>query len=498
MTDSGKQEFQSATLGSVFHQAVDAIITFNQSGLIVSANLTAASLFAYPGDELVGQDIKVLMPSLLDGEPGDRDEKDQLLGLIGRRKEVVGCRSDGTTFPTRLAVSDFYIDSNPILVGILHDVSDLNERQARLEAILDNAVDAIITIDERGIMDSVNPATEKLFGYEAEELVGQNVKILMPQPYNIEHDQYLKEYQSSRIPKIIGIGREVVGRRKDGTEFPMHLAVSEILLGSRRIFTGIVRDISDLKKAERELADANDQLEENVRLRTAELHEAQADLLRSEKFATLGKVSGGIAHEIRNPLNAVKTSAYYLLNVKSASPEKVREHLTRIDRQVTMIDNVVTALSDVARMPDADVCPVNLFPILQEATAAISFPVNVSIEFDLPDNLPAVLVDANQIVIAFKNLVRNARDAMSSGGGILRIAAEISDESVVFCVSDSGCGIDPEILEKILEPLFTTKARGMGLGLSITRAIVEKNQGLLSVESEIGRGSRFGIELKRG
>ena len=140
-------------------------------------------------------------------------------------------------FPMHLAVSEFELNGQQLFVGIIRDVSDLNERQARLEAILNNAVDAIITIDKQGLIDSANPATEKLFGYENSELIGQNVKLLMPNPYRDEHDGYLKNYVETGLKKIIGIGREVIGQRKDGSTFPMHLAVSEIVLGDRRLFT---------------------------------------------------------------------------------------------------------------------------------------------------------------------------------------------------------------------------------------------------------------------
>ncbi len=366
---------------------------------------------------------------------------------------------------------------------------------AVLAAILENAVDAIINITPRGLVDSVNPAAEQMFGFSSAELLGKNIKILMPSPYQEEHDGYLENYLASGIRKIIGIGREVLGQRKDGSTFPMHLAVSEIKVGDRHLFTGIVRDISDLKQAEKELAEANEQLEARVKQRNAELRAAQADLVRSEKFATLGKVSGGIAHEIRNPLNAVKTSAYYLLNAKSPTDEKVREHLERIDRQVSLIDNVVTALSDVAKLPETYVKPTNLALVLRSAVGSVGLPDNISVELQFPADLPDVMADENQIVIAFKNLIRNARDAMPNGGQ-LKIDSTVNSDSVSFHISDNGIGISAEHLEKILEPLFTTKARGMGLGLSISRAIVEKNKGQLSVESELGKGSCFTITLK--
>ncbi|MEL7500225.1 MAG: PAS domain S-box protein [Planctomycetota bacterium] len=502
-------------------------------------------------------------------------------------------------------------------------LDDPRQRVKTLEAIHDEAVDAIITIDNRGIIASVNPATETLFGFEESELLGQNIKILMPNPYREAHDGYLENYRKSGKRQIIGIGREVVGQRKNGVTFPIHLAVSEIQIGDQTLFAGVIRDLSAFKslekattslgriiedsvneififdteslkfvlvnnggrenlqytldelkeltpvdikpdftepkfreaieplrsgnvahlnfetrhqrkdgsvydvevhlhtsthqekevyvafildvtqrnKAERAIQKQREQmqadLEALVETRTAELRATQAELVQAEKFSTLGKVSGGIAHEIRNPLNAVKTSAYYLLNAKNPSAEKTKEHLERIDRQVTMIDNVVTALSDVAKLPDANLDSVDLGPILRRLVAMVELPENIEPIVDLPEHLPDVQVDENQIVIAFKNLLRNARDAMADRGGKLTISATIEQDAVVFHVNDTGCGISPEDMQKILEPLYTTKARGMGLGLSITRAIVEKNAGELSVASEPGKGSQFSILLGR-
>lgn len=471
-------------------EAGNAILATDESGTIVSVNSGVTDLFGYLTDELLGKPLTMLMPHFFDGE------QETLKLNSGPTHETTGLRKDKTSFPVQLTFTEFEIDRKRFYTGIIRDTSDTQVRQSRLEAILDNAVDAIITITERGLIDSVNPATETVFGYSAVELIGQNIKMLMPDPYRREHDGYIHNYNTSGIKKIIGIGREVVGQRKNGSIFPMHLAVSEIHIRGRRMFTGIVRDISDLKKAEQELAEANEKLEERVKQRTAELHEAQADLVRSEKFATLGKVSGGIAHEIRNPLNAVKTSAYYLLNANNPSDEKVREHLERIDRQVTLIDNVVTALSDVAKLPDANLHPTKLSKVLSSAINSIGLASNIEVVIEFEESLPEVLVDENQILIAFKNLIRNARDAMPEGGKIT-LSASSKSESVSFHVADTGTGIADDELEKIMEPLYTTKARGMGLGLSITRAIVEKNQGQLSVESKLNRGSCFTIELKR-
>lgn len=503
----------------------------------------------------------------------------------------------------------------------MNDSSQPDDRRTKtLEAIFEEAVDAIVTIDVKGTIESFNPATLDLFGYASDELLGQNINLLMPNPYRDAHDTYIKNYLDSGIRKIIGIGREVVGRRKDGSVFPIHLAVSEIKVGQSRLFAGVIRDLTEFKRleqsqttlgrivedslnevylfdvqtlkfcqvnlgarknlgydleelrgmtpmdikpgfteetfrstieplltgeqkrlqfetqhvrkdgtrydvdvhlqlskyhgepalvaiildvterrrAEREIEKHREamqaELERLVETRTAELHEAQAELVRSEKFSTLGKVAGGIAHEIRNPLNAVKTSAYYLLNAKNASPDKVKEHLERIDRQVTTIDSVVTALSDVAKLPAANLREVTLEPIVRNAVSSTGLPENIQVRYEFPDELPAVMVDSTQIVIAIKNVIRNARDAMPDGG-TLKIVAVDAGNQIQVSFYDTGIGIDPALLDKILEPLFTTKARGMGLGLSITRAIAEKNQCTLQIESELGVGSNFTIGL---
>ncbi|MEO1526772.1 MAG: PAS domain S-box protein [Planctomycetota bacterium] len=369
-----------------------------------------------------------------------------------------------------------------------------SDRSAYLEEIFASAVDAIVVIDDRGIVRDANPALERVFGFEPHQVVGKNVSMLMPSPDRERHDQYLNHYLKTSERKIIGIGREVTGLRKDNSQFPMHLAVSEIQSDSKRLFVGIIRDISDLKEAEEQLRELNDQLDQRVQLKTEELRSAQAELVKKEKLATLGQVSGGIAHEIRNPLNVVKTSTYFLCNAKSPSQEKVREHLARIDRQVNMIDSVVTALSDVARLPDPEPTACGIEDLLHHLAATIQFDSAIELRQQLPPNVPDAKCDAAQIQIVFRNLLRNAKDAMPDGGTIF-VTADILDEDIVVYVRDEGIGIAPEEMRKIMEPLYSTKARGMGLGLAISIAILQKNAGTLAVESELNVGTTFSVTL---
>ena len=217
-------------------------------------------------------------------------------------------------------------------------------------------------------------------------------------------------------------------------------------------------------------------------------------LQRSERLATLGQVAGGVAHELRNPLNVVKTSVYYLLNARSLTPEKTAEHLRRIERRVEASDGVITALSNFAKMPLPSLHSLPVARLVQDALELNAPGDGVCVELEVPASLPPVLADSDQIRIVFGNLVRNARDAMPEGG-TLTIRGREAGKGVEVEVTDTGVGIPPQDLARIMEPLYSTKARGLGLGLAIVRAILEKNQGSLRVTSEVGRGSTFTVRL---
>jgi signal transduction histidine kinase len=215
---------------------------------------------------------------------------------------------------------------------------------------------------------------------------------------------------------------------------------------------------------------------------------------RSDRLAAIGQVAGGVAHELRNPLNVVKTSIYYLLNSKQPSPEKVRQHLERIERQVGLADNVITALSDFARLPVPEMSPICVEPALREVLELTHLPGTIAVTCDFPASLSPMLGDDRQLKIVFGNLVRNARDAMPQCG-TLSLSGRNAGHDVEVTVADTGTGIRPEDLQRILEPLYSTKARGIGLGLAITRSILDKHGGKLEVASELGKGSRFTVRL---
>lgn len=215
---------------------------------------------------------------------------------------------------------------------------------------------------------------------------------------------------------------------------------------------------------------------------------------RTERLAAIGQVAGGIAHELRNPLNVIKTSIYYLLNARNPTATKTAEHLQRIERHVIVADGVITALSNFAKLPLPSLRPFALEPALREVLELTPLPDNIQVSIQCPTSLPCALADSDQLKIVFSNLVRNAREAMLQGGK-LSLEGRAVDGGLEVAVSDTGTGIPAENLARITEPLYSTKARGLGLGLAIVRSILEKNEGSLHITSEPGKGSTFLVRL---
>ena len=221
---------------------------------------------------------------------------------------------------------------------------------------------------------------------------------------------------------------------------------------------------------------------------------------QQERLVTLGKVSAGIAHELRNPLNAVKTSVYFLLNAVNPSAEKTREHLERIDRQVGISDGVITALSRFAKLPVPNMQPIQLCDLVEQTLEVNPVPDNVELVTDPPEDAPLVAGDHEQLQIVLGNLIRNACEAMPDGGRLTlrgRTAPQNGDapDRFTLTVSDTGCGMIPDILTRIMEPLFSTKTRGLGLGLALAQAITQRHDGELKVASELGEGTTFTLVL---
>ena len=364
---------------------------------------------------------------------------------------------------------------------------EFDDAEERMRSVVDHVVDGIVTIDERGGIESFNRAAEKLFGYAPGEVLGQNVKMLMPEPYHGEHDAYLRNYLGTGRPKIIGIGREVVGRRKDGSTFPMDLAVSEFRIGERRYFTGIVRDITERKHLEGELRERVVQL-------------AEADRQKNEFLAML-------SHELRNPLAAMR-NALFLITRASADAETLRAARDVMERQMHQLVRLVDDLLDVSRIirgrielrrdrVDLGAVVNRAVEIAQPAIDAHGHRLELALA-PYPLEIEGDLVRLSQVVC---NLLMNAA---KYSGRASRISVAVREEggAAALSVRDYGVGIAPELLPRVFdlfvqgEHSLARSQGGLGIGLTLVQRLVEMHGGSVSAHSAgPGHGSEFSVRL---
>jgi len=357
---------------------------------------------------------------------------------------------------------------------------------------LDTSVEGIITISEQGLVESMNPSAERMFGYSQQELIGQNVSILMPSPDRQQHDGYLKKYRETGEKKIIGVGRDVVGQRKDNSTFPMHLSVSEVKLSTGRIFTGFVYDLTEREAAAEKLRKLNNELELRVKERTQELEQAHEELVKKERLATLGQLAGGVAHEIRNPLGVIRNATYFLRQT-SPDEENVQDSFEEIERALANSNHIVNELLDYAREPQTAYIEFAPQTAIENALSMLQIPSEITLVRN-DDDASLCVGDQGQIERILVNLINNGLQAMPHGGTLTLAAAKI-DQNVSIEVSDTGVGIPVEHLDKIFDPLFTAKAKGIGLGLAISRRYAELNSGQIQAESAPNSGSTFRLTL---
>ncbi len=378
----------------------------------------------------------------------------------------------------------------------------LEEREARLQAILDTAVDGIITIDRQGIIESFNRAAERIFLYRSDEVIGKNIRILMPEPDRSAHDSYLGNYHQTHVAKIIGIGREVVGLRKDGTHFPLDLAISEVKFASQTHFSGIVRDITERKKTEVALKQSNEDLLE----KTIALEEATR--LKSEFLANM-------SHELRTPMNAIiGFTGRVIKKGGNLLPERQLKNLRTVERNAHHLLNLINSLLDLSKI-EAGKMEVyaesfslrSLVSEVMDLTQSLTSEKGLEVITDLPDEEITLHTDKMKLKQILINLISNATKFTEEGsitiGGRLLKKEEAASEQVALSVKDTGIGMAEDEKNIIFEAFrqvdgsVTRKAGGTGLGLAITKRFTELLQGTLAVESVKGEGSVFRVTIPR-
>ena len=363
---------------------------------------------------------------------------------------------------------------------------DALAREAHLQSILDTVPEAMIVIDEHGIMQSFSSAAERLFGCTAAEAIGQNVKTLMPAPYRENHDSYLGRYMTTGERRIIGIGRVVVGQRKDGSTFPMELAVGEMKSGNQRYFTGFIRDLTERQETE------------------ARLQELQSELVHISRLTAMGEMASTLAHELNQPLSAItnylKGSRRLLDGATEEKSVAMRDALDKAADQAMRAGQIIRRLRDFVARGESERRVESITKLVEEASALALVGVKdlgIRVQFQFKPEIDLVLADRVQVQQVLLNLIRNAMDAMESSPtrDLIIGIAPADGGQVKISVTDSGSGISPDIAEQLFQPFVTTKRQGMGVGLSISRTIVEAHNGRIWVEPNPAGGTTFHFTL---
>jgi two-component system, LuxR family, sensor kinase FixL len=490
-------------LQAIINTAIDGIITIDRAGIVESLNPAAARIFGYLPQEVIGQNNRMLMP-----EP-DRSLHDTYLEnyhrtgigqIIGKGREVLGRRKDGTVFPFLLSISEVKLRDKQIFTGIVHDISNLKKAEAalresenKISSIIQAAVDGIITIDTRGMMEMINPAAARLFGYEPQELLGKSINMLMPEPGHSRHDGYIHNYLTTGKRRIIGIGREVTGLRKDGTTFPFFLSISEVVLADRKVFTGFIHDITQQRMNE-----------EKLRRYAAELERSNMEL---QDFAYVS------SHDLQEPLRKIQAFGDRLLTKEHAKlSEQGKDYVERMLNAASRMQNLINDLLAFSRVTAKSnpFVKVSLDQVLSEVLSDLEVTIENTGAEIVRSPLPEIEAEPTQMRQLFQNLISNAIKFRKENGKpkititsrVIQRQAHLTatpgDEVLEIQVEDNGIGFEEKYLDRIFnifQRLEGQKYEGSGIGLAICRKIAIRHGGDITAKSQPGRGTRFLITL---
>jgi two-component system sensor kinase FixL len=474
-----------------------ALLVLDAEGRITAWKPGAKHTSGWREEELLGRHFSVFYSpeDVADGKP----ERHLALAREQGRCEHQDfrLRRDGSLYLANVTITPIHDAAGGIrgYAKVSRDITEhraaddaLRAREAHLRSILETVPDAMVVIDQRGHIQSFSAAAERLFGYTHGEVMGQNVSILMPEPYRTQHDHYIGRYLSTGERRIIGIGRVVVGQRKDESTFPMELAVGEMRSGDQPYFTGFIRDLTERQKTE------------------TRLQELQSELVHMSRFTALGEMASTLAHEINQPLTAIanylKGCRRILERLEGDQIPMLREAVNQAADQALRAGQVIRHLREFVSRGESERHIESLPRLVQEASALALVGAKekgVRVSFRLDPDAPLVLADRIQVQQVLLNLIRNAIEAMQDRLRrelVIGTSAQAEDGVVVVSVSDTGGGLAPEVAAQLFQPFVTTKKHGMGVGLSICRTIVESHGGKIWAESQPDEGTTFRFTLR--
>ncbi len=486
-------------LRAILDAAVDGILVADaDANRFVLGNRAICGMLGYREDE-IGQ------LSVADIHPPEALAEVQRQFARQLNKEILVApslpvkRKDGSIFFADISSSPMELAGHPYLVGVFHDVTErmqaearIRESEARYRGIFEYADDIIYLIEPDGTFRSLSPAFERITGWKVEEWIGKPfVSIIHPDDLPHAYDIFRNTLAGASTPSF-----RLRIARKSGAYFDADLSITPLGRDVVNGALGIARDVTERKQMEEKIRQLNEELELKVQERTRQLLSAQEELVRKEKLAVLGQVAGSVGHELRNPLGVMNNAVYFLQAVLTDADETVKEYLNIISHEITNSERIVSDLLDSVRTKPPRPEAATVRELVEQTLGKLSIPSAVKVRVEIPEVFPALHVDPLQIHQVLRNLVSNAVEAMPEGGTLeISAAADQMAGTITISVRDSGTGIDPEIVPKLFLPLFTTKARGIGLGLVVVKNLTEANGGRVEVRSEPGKGSVFSITL---
>jgi len=469
-------------LGCLLSAALDPMLVCDADGVIVQANRPLAMLFGWPVEELVGEPVEILVPAGMHGRHAVSRRHGGDAAAMGNScfKAV---DQAGTEFPVQVSLSPLEAEGVLFTLATVRDVrartdagQALRDSEARMRAVFETAADGIITVDHRGLIEHVNPAAERMFGYSEAELAGRNIAVLMPSPDRERHDGYLRNYMRTGARRIIGKGREVHGLRKDGVIFPMELAVTEMRIGEARMFTGLVRDITARKESE-----------ERAALLLQELRSANEEL---SNFAYV------VSHDLKAPLRAIGALADWLAtDYADRFDAEGREHMRLLINRAHRMGDLIDGILEYSRLgrTGGTLQMVDLNAAVAEVVDLLAPPAAVAVT--VAPQLPVLWTEPTRIRQVFHNLISNAIKYMDKSEGCITVDCHDEGERWRFSVADNGPGIERRHFGRIFQ-LFQTLAprdriESTGVGLAMVKKIVEMLGGRVWLDSVPGEGSVF-------